>query len=270
MNKILGLSGRKQSGKNTSCNFLMGMELISGVWSYKGNLVEIEDFQLNEHGDILIKLDGDYKKIDIYNPNNNLYEFLLGNIWPFIKNYSFGDKLKQICIELFDLTYNQCYGSDEDKNTFTNYKWSQMSDEIIDDFTIGTTIGTGNEYITAREFLQLFGTNVMRNIYDNIWVNACIKQIKSEQPELAVITDVRFKNEIDGIKKAGGKVIRLTRKVHNDSHGSETSLDNYKEFDAVIDNQNMDIEQQNKELFKILKQWDYLPFPLSKRESDLI
>ena len=71
-----------------------------------------------------------------------------------------------------------------------------------------------------------------------------------------IITDVRFPNECEAIKQRGGIVIRVERKPFNraggmegnkqfseqikeDTHPSETALDNYK-FDYVIEN-NSDI-----------------------------
>jgi len=71
-----------------------------------------------------------------------------------------------------------------------------------------------------------------------------------------IITDCRFPNECEAIKQRGGIIIRVERKPFNrvggmkrnkqlleqikeDTHPSETSLDNY-EFDHVIDN-NSDI-----------------------------
>ena len=55
--------------------------------------------------------------------------------------------------------------------------------------------------------------------------DATIRKIKEESPELAIICDCRFPNEVDGIKKAGGKTIRLTRNDESpDVHESEPSL----------------------------------------------
>ena len=82
--------------------------------------------------------------------------------------------------------------------------------------------------MAAREFMQFFGTDVCRKIYEPIWVNSCIKQdtTRSNQ-ELAIIADVRFPNEAEAIEKAGGRLVRLTRKVFEDSHSSEVALDDY-------------------------------------------
>lgn len=67
-----------------------------------------------------------------------------------------------------------------------------------------------------------------------------------------LITDVRFENEAQSIRDRGGLLIRINRpkkqttgerlqdifsgKVDNESHPSETSLDDYKGFDYIIDN----------------------------------
>ena len=79
-----------------------------------------------------------------------------------------------------------------------------------------------------------------------------------EQSELAVIADCRFVNEVETMKKVGAKVIKLTRKIDNDDSESEVDLDNYKNFDAVIDNKNMTIHEKNINLFNILKQWGWV------------
>lgn len=63
----------------------------------------------------------------------------------------------------------------------------------------------------------------------------------SAPPNGVVITDVRFKNEIAAIKKAGGKVVRITRPGHEEpkwNHASETEQLEVsdEEFDYLIDN----------------------------------
>jgi len=93
--------------------------------------------------------------------------------------------------------------------------------------------------MTAREFMQFFGSEIMRKMYSNIWIDNTIKRIKSEGSELAILCDVRFPNEINAIKENGGSVIKLTRAIHKDTHQSEVALDNFDKshFAAIIDNQ---------------------------------
>jgi len=95
--------------------------------------------------------------------------------------------------------------------------------------------------MTAREFLQYFGTDICRGIWEPIWVNKCIKDIQREGTELAIVTDVRFPNEAEAIEKAGGITLRLTRQVFDDQHTSETALDNYS-FKDYLDNNNCTVD----------------------------
>ena len=95
--------------------------------------------------------------------------------------------------------------------------------------------------MTAREFMQFFGTDIMREMYEPIWVNGCIKKIQQEQSGLAIIADVRFPNEAEAIEQAGGKLVRLTRQVFEDSHSSEVALDDYP-FTDYIENSNESID----------------------------
>ena len=75
MTYILSFSGRKQSGKSTSADYIISL--------------------INEHHIML---------------RENRYELNMS-----CKIYSFADPLKQdICINILGLTYDQCYGSDEE------------------------------------------------------------------------------------------------------------------------------------------------------------
>lgn len=84
-----------------------------------------------------------------------------------------------------------------------------------------------------RRLLQVFGTEVGRDMFgENFWVQLALNSAKED---LVVISDVRFKNEAEGIKAAGGQVWRINRHgigpVTN--HASEIDLDDYA-FDNVL------------------------------------
>lgn len=124
----------------------------------------------------------------------------------------------------------------------------------------GTRLTQKKGPMSAREVLQYYGTEIFRKHYPQVWADACIRQIRKSGCELAVITDVRFPNEIETIQQAGGKVIRLTRIVYKDDHHpSETALDadkfDWNRFDAVLDNADMDIAQQSEALYAIMRRW---------------
>jgi len=144
-------------------------------------------------------------------------------------------------MELFGLSYEQCYGTDEEKNSHTN-----------------VAKPNGTVVFTAREFLQYFGTNICRTLKPDIWTSFCLQQVEEEKSELAIIADCRFPNEATAVQKAGGKVIRLTRQPYEDSHSSEVALRNFKKFDAVIDNTEMTVHEQIEELLSTLMKWGWI------------
>jgi hypothetical protein len=81
----------------------------------------------------------------------------------------------------------------------------------------------------VRRLLQRLGTESIREYYgDDIWVNRGM-EIADEVSGPVVITDVRFPNEADAIKRAGGVLIRITRPDRDTSgdtaHASETHVD---------------------------------------------
>lgn len=256
---ILGISGRKQAGKNTTANILHGMILKEQEF--------INDWSIGANGQLIIDTpDADgWGEFDVTRQDEPFTEWAEHNMWPYVKVYSFADHLKWICIKLFDIPFECCFGTDEQKNQVQEHlRWENMPGVITYDsgakrlsqalskhFTPNSSMGReGGDLdviaamglqiknegaMTAREFMQFFGTDVMRKMYEPIWVNACIKKIQQEQSGLAIIADVRFPNEAKAIEQAGGKVVRLTREVHEDNHSSEVALDDYP-FTDYIDN----------------------------------
>ena len=138
---------------------------------------------------------------------------------------------------------------------------------------------------TPRFLLQFIGTNLLRNqLHPEIWINSTFADYKSyrpvkiitplkkfelgENPEYPnwIITDTRFENELEAVKKRGGITIRVNRPCNicggsgyhkmscpvskSGEHLSETSLDK-AEFDYVVDN-NSDIQSLIEKVRKIL------------------
>lgn len=242
MTKILGISGAKQSGKTTAVNFLHGYEL-------KRNDV-IEHFEITKQGNLIVNTeytnaDGADEKgvgeLDIFRKDYQFIEYASNNIWPYVKSYGFADPLKTICMNLFGLTYEQCYGPEEAKNSATTIPKPQ-----------GTLV------FTARELMQYVGTNMFRILKPDVWTSYCINQVLEENSGLAIIGDCRFPNEVGAIHEAGGKIIRFLRCPYPDGHPSEVALDNYNEFDVVIDNSKMSVEEQNQEVLSTLIQLGWI------------
>lgn len=93
------------------------------------------------------------------------------------------------------------------------------------------------EKMTPRKILQLLGTEGGRDvIHPNIWVNATLGDITDK--DYVIITDARFPNEVVGIKKKKGIVVRIIRPsvISDSTHPSEISLNDFKDWDYVIVN----------------------------------
>lgn len=227
MTKIIGFAGKKQSGKNTCCNFLLALKFHEYGVSKR--------VSLNEQGNIIVSdLFGESLPEVPWIPLTDEYvdiSQLLANFNP-CKVYAFADILKEFAVNVLGLEHRQVYGTDADKNSYTHLRWENMPGVYTDKYAFinGNTHPEECGFIyhepgpmTAREVLQYFGSDICRKMYENIWFDACIRRIKKDQPELALISDVRFPNEIQGIQREGGIIFGLPRDIYNgqDSHSSE-------------------------------------------------
>lgn len=247
MTKIVALSGKKQSGKTTLANYLHGHEM-------KRHDV-IEKFFISPLGELVVNCtfhDENGKEfeemgvLDLQQHNEEFYQYAAKRIWPLVRCYNFADSLKEICVMLFNIPPECVYGTDEQKNQKQEHLlWENMPGEF-------NKTGT----MTARDFMQFFGTEIMRKIYEPIWLDNCFKRIAEDRPDIAVIADCRFMNEIKAVQNNGGKVVRLTRSPHDSNHSSEIDADNYDGFDAVIDNKDMTIEKSCDDFLKVLIEMD--------------
>lgn len=191
MTTIIAFSGRKQSGKSTSGEYVQGL---------------------------MYSID---PKINVC-------------------TYSFADPLKKnICVDLLGLTPQQCWGNDKDKNSLTSLLWQNMPGYN----------GDLTGYMTAREVMEYVGTKIFRRMRDQIWVEATLKEIEKDKPDIALLLDNRFPNEVDPILNVGGYVVRLTRNPFNSNSEPEVALDpelyDWNKFSCIIDNDNCTIDQKN-------------------------
>tara|TARA_R100000008_G_C3587289_1_gene173517 strand:- start:3530 stop:4444 length:915 start_codon:yes stop_codon:yes gene_type:complete len=287
---IIAFAGTKQSGKTTCSNFLHGYQMkCYGV---------IDEFGLTKNGQLVIQTDvinedGITSKgdaiIDINRVDLDFAEWAMYSMWPFVKKYSFAGSLKSIAMSFFGLKYDQLYGSEQQKRQIVPHlRWENMPGVITDkklasSKDVKSLISQGRLLyhkkgpMSAREFLQFFGTDIMRSIYEPVWVKACIEDIRREEPVLAVIDDCRFINEIEAVQAEGGKVIGLDRSPYEDSHKSEKEIkENWDSLDAVIDNSDKDIQETNGEIIGLLDSWGWfgdalkpeeMPFPKIEEED---
>jgi hypothetical protein len=83
------------------------------------------------------------------------------------------------------------------------------------------------EELTGRQLLQRYGTEAHRDVFDtDFWVNAVMDTYRPDD-ELLVVTDIRFPNEAEAIREAGGEVWQVLRTQNvdlEDTHASEQPL----------------------------------------------
>lgn len=244
---IIVFTGKKGSGKNTMANYVAGEVLVA-------NNV-IDKYEVDDKGQLLVptSISGDVEMhpLDLSRQDKFFKEHAPKYIWPNVKLYSFADPLKDICMNLLGLTYEQCYGTDEDKNSLTKITWESLPHYIRLKNAKKDKCPTG--IMTAREVMQHVGTEIFRRMSNDCWVENCAKRVLTDNSKVAMICDCRFPNEVECLKKSGGKVIRLTRNTSNDKHESEVALDAPKydqsNFDLILDNKS----ELSKDTFAKLK-----------------
>jgi len=114
------------------------------------------------------------------------------------KKVSFADKLKDGVSTIFGWDRALLEGDTDESRT-----WREQRD----DFWSAET----KMEVTPRLVLQLFGTDCMRNGFDDgVWVSLLKKTIL-DNPGNYVVPDVRFENEIAMLRDIGGEVWEVQR-----------------------------------------------------------
>ena len=215
---IIGISGKISSGKDTVGKIIQSLTSIDD-WHKENTLFTITEWDGNTDA--------------------------LGK-WKIKK---FAGKLKQVASMLTNIPV-QMFEDQDFKKTELGPEWNYTK-RIYHGIA-----PTGYEEfveakMTVRDLLQKLGTEAMRDgLHENVWVNSLFSDYVDiwhgldtfnnwfEMPKW-IITDTRFPNEADAIKKHDGILIRVVRPnqavTMGMPHPSETALDDYK-FDYEIVN----------------------------------
>lgn len=129
---------------------------------------------------------------------------------------AFAGPLKEVCATVFGFSHEQL-------NT-------AVEKEKVDPFW----------GFTPRWALQAVGTEAFRGTIDKeVWVKSLERRYQSNKGS-RVITDVRFPNEAQMVRRLGGYLVRCNRDVQYDpkcdDHPTEVSLDSWEDWDFEIDN----------------------------------
>jgi hypothetical protein len=217
MPKFIVLSGKKQAGKTTAALF-------------------IKDYINEVYPDLIVKMT------------------------------SFATPIKDFCYNVLGLSYEQIYGDNTQKNSVTHILWDTMPHEILNKYASGEFFftrrdGTKSRFttwpsgpMTAREVMQIFGTDIMRHHFDyDVWAKAPFRKDWGAT-DLVIIDDCRFPNEALMTLENDGLLIRLLRNPLNDQHSSELAMDQYdvSKYHLIINNRDMSLVQLQAELHRFL------------------
>ena len=90
-----------------------------------------------------------------------------------------------------------------------------------------------------RPMLQWWGSDFRRHYNgESYWLDKMLAKMQTiAGKEVLVVTDVRYPNEAELVKKAGGIMIRVDRRTGlEDAHSSENLLDDFDGFDYRLTN----------------------------------
>jgi hypothetical protein len=99
--------------------------------------------------------------------------------------------------------------------------------------------------LSPRQMMQLVGTDFFRaHLNENFWIRHFEDWVLAEPPFTSVVvTDIRFQNELDVVKRLEGLVIKIERssgegrhKDTTDQHVTESGVEDLKNVDVVVHN----------------------------------
>jgi len=206
-------------------------------------------------------------------------DYLLSQYPDVCKRFSFAESLKRFCINVFGVEARKVQGTNEQKNELTHITWSDLplTKVEIDALKIDLDakhkyVKCKKDYMTGRELLQVFGSNICRKMFADCWVYDTIRRISATKVPVALIDDARFPNEILAFNlnspqlvkyrlhiESPPYVIKLTRNPINSRHVSETALDHFNFIGElgnrafVIKNDHLNVDSKNDRVHDIYK-----------------
>lgn len=251
---IILFCGGKQSGKTTAA---------TAVYAYKLTQAgAIPNARIDDSGKMSIVYDkvnntGIY--FDIDNKDPDFLKFKREYCDKYISHVGFADYLKNTCANLFGLDYQKITGTNEQKQELCGITWgsflSLLSKKHVAKLKQIYGQKEHNEYMTNREFMEVFGTFVCREIKEDCHAQSAYNEIVSSSSEIVMSTDCRFENEFEIFERDPNVLkIRLKRDVFKSNALSERGLDDIDDsrFDLVIENQDMSMAQKNNIVIEFL------------------
>lgn len=187
MNKIIAISGVRNSGKSTTGSFLEFLlstpKFLHHYWIYKRfpNL----------------KLKGNWLNVSFA---GSLKEMLAVLLRVPVEKFEDRDFKENVFINFNDLTFHRRENLDKSK-ILSDSKFSRKVKEM--------SIDVRANLLSIRQLLQYWGTEIMRrHLGDQLWSLTTLKLAETND---LIISDMRFKVEAEMIKEREGIVIYIDR-----------------------------------------------------------
>jgi hypothetical protein len=153
--------------------------------------------------------------IGLINSGKSTIANILVEDYGFIK-VSFADTLKDAVSAIFGWPRELLQGDTEESR-----KWREQVDEYWSNVM--------QHPVTPRWVLQHIGTDVMRDhFHKSIWVHSLMKKLHNSSSNY-VISDVRFRNEVDVILSQQGQIWEVQRPPMPDWYGMK-----FDEYDELV------------------------------------
>ena len=209
MNNIIVISGLKNSGKDTVADMLQYClsvpEPFRKYWMYRHYRYAF----------------------------NSTYE-----------KVAFADSLKDTLSVLFGIPVEKFYERDFKEHFYIKgLEITDTPDNILDEDSFIKMLNKKDfsflktHFITIRQLLQCFGTEIVRGLFGNaFWAEQTMKHNFDKM----IITDLRFKVELEAVRKRNGLVLYIDNpNCIPEQHASESEVlemkDNH-DFDFIIEN----------------------------------
>jgi len=248
MKAVIAIAGCKNSGKSSLCRYLT--YLIARV----DGLIVGDRLAGSFDNRMLAQVPKDAsQKVYITDNGRNYNEARLKRD-PNVETLSFAGPIKEFCVNVLNLEYNSIYGSDDEKNSVTQYAWENMPEHIKSAYN-----SEKSGSMTSREIMQILGTDIFRNYFSqSIWVDCLINRVKKSDADVIFVDDLRFNNEAVALMKEDAMIIHLQRMwgkggVHKSENGLDLSLfTGYPHFYSIPD---VDIMSKNDIAFRATRKY---------------
>lgn len=203
---------------------------------------------LESHGIVPVALADKLKGVLTISSDGVDNDMYIRNNFHTDRMFNVGDREKPLpisndgVVRLFEIAYQKVKGISYFSDTGQHY-----FDRLVEKY-----VNRNVEPWTIRRLMQTFGTDIICEIDNKIWVMYALRRILGEDGNDFVITDCRQPHEQAMFRKFGAKFIFINKDTGLvDNHSTEQGLIPQPD-DVIVDN-NGTIEQLNNQLIEIMK-----------------